>query len=88
MKEEEGGTLTKPNHLLIPRGSVRHVLYSVKFATLLLDYIQLSLASYSIISVLHRSGDSYLGESNHLTTCPVLRSSGKLNQRRCLTGKN
>ena len=38
-------------------------MYSVIFATLLLDYTQLSLASYFIIGVLHRSGDSYLGES-------------------------
>ena len=46
MKEEDGGTLTKPNHLLLPRGYVGHIVYSVIFATIMLDYTQLSLASF------------------------------------------
>ena len=49
MKEEEGGTLTIPNHLLLPRGYGGHIVYSVIFATFMLDYIQLSLTSYFII---------------------------------------
>ena len=69
MKEEEGGTLTMPNHLLLPRGYGGHIVYSVIFATFMLDYIQLSLTSYFIIGVLHRSGETYLGVHLTLLSC-------------------
>ena len=69
MKDEEGGTLTMPNHLLLPRGYGGHIVYSVIFATFMLDYIQLSLTSYFIIGVLHRSGETYLGEHLTILSC-------------------
>ena len=61
MKEEDGGTPTKPNHLLRPRGSVRHIVQCyICHLTARLYSVKLSL--FSIIGVLHRTGDSNLGE--------------------------
>ena len=57
-----------------------HIMYSVIFATFMLDYTQLSLASYFIIGVLHRSGETFLGV--HLTILSCSSELWKLNQRR------